>query len=507
MRKILHIFKQPIERLVIISILIFSAANQAAESASIGAGDSIEVNESLNVRSKPDFRRSANNIVNVLSSNQQLKVLSVTTLYPSGSKAYKVQLPDGSSGWVKHSNARRNQISLIGKIAEIGDQAPSTTDDPREQPRAGGAPVIDASFYTPRPEPNEPAPVTERSTPQSPAPMTEPAEVTTQDQNNTDKPCKGVIETQRSGLNLRSLKKNRDGTIRAKGDYLCSLPSHTNFCVTSKDYDPNLSQWVEVVIPSEDFGQLPFACQRTLRHHLNYDGSYSATLKTLKDYVSHEKEDDDTEAEPPCTDCNEDEVRRGRLSTTIDAVKEMITAEPTFKEDDRMRFSKSGYTFPIDPNSSGTRITSEFGWRSRPVGNTRRRQHHNGVDFGTQGKAHTVRAAKKGKVIAVKSGCKVGDRKCGGGLGNYIKVKHADGSIAYYGHLSRTGVRVGQILDAGQAIGRVGTTGSSTGTHLDWRVKYPTWKNGKIVGYEYLNPAHLLGELYSEYKFKYKRKY
>lgn len=63
--------------------------------------------------------------------------------------------------------------------------------------------------------------------------------------------------------------------------------------------------------------------------------------------------------------------------------------------------------------------------------------------------------------------------------GNYIKVRHNHNYITYYLHLSRfaKGMRPGVKVEQGQVIGYVGSTGYSTGPHLDYRVK----KNGRFV--------------------------
>ncbi len=59
-----------------------------------------------------------------------------------------------------------------------------------------------------------------------------------------------------------------------------------------------------------------------------------------------------------------------------------------------------------------------------------------------------------------------------GGYGRYIKIKHAQGIATSYGHLSRyaKGIKKGVKVKQGQAIGYVGSTGLSTGPHLDFRI-------------------------------------
>jgi hypothetical protein len=68
-----------------------------------------------------------------------------------------------------------------------------------------------------------------------------------------------------------------------------------------------------------------------------------------------------------------------------------------------------------------------------------------------------------------------------GGYGKLVRVKHAGGIVTYYAHLSRfaAGLRAGTRVDQNQVIGYVGSTGHSTGPHLDFRVE---------VGGKFVNP-------------------
>jgi murein DD-endopeptidase MepM/ murein hydrolase activator NlpD len=61
-----------------------------------------------------------------------------------------------------------------------------------------------------------------------------------------------------------------------------------------------------------------------------------------------------------------------------------------------------------------------------------------------------------------------------GGFGNYVEVRHGSTYTTCYGHLSRfgEGVRAGRRVEQGQVLGYVGSTGLSTGPHLDFRVKH-----------------------------------
>ena len=66
-----------------------------------------------------------------------------------------------------------------------------------------------------------------------------------------------------------------------------------------------------------------------------------------------------------------------------------------------------------------------------------------------------------------------------GGGGNYLKVKHNSVYTTSYMHLSRfaKGIAVGSHVQQGEVIGYVGSTGLSTGPHLDFRV----YKNGQAI--------------------------
>ncbi len=114
------------------------------------------------------------------------------------------------------------------------------------------------------------------------------------------------------------------------------------------------------------------------------------------------------------------------------------------------------------------RITSRFSYRRvHPIlGGVR---PHLGVDYG---------APTGTPVIAVATGTVVSAGRSGGS-GNMIRLRHTNGYETYYLHLSAFagGVRRGARVAQGQVIGRVGSTGLSTGPHLDYRMR----KDGVFV--------------------------
>lgn len=109
-----------------------------------------------------------------------------------------------------------------------------------------------------------------------------------------------------------------------------------------------------------------------------------------------------------------------------------------------------------DLRALGT-LTSGFGWRIHPITGTRK--FHDGVDF----------AAPCGRPVPVTAGGVVTRSGAAGGFGTYVEVKHGDGVSTGYAHLSARSVRVGDRVRAGDVIGRIGSTGHSTGCHLHYR--------------------------------------
>jgi len=108
------------------------------------------------------------------------------------------------------------------------------------------------------------------------------------------------------------------------------------------------------------------------------------------------------------------------------------------------------------------RVTSRFSTRRlHPVDNVYKA--HLGVDYG---------APTGSSVVAVANGVVVSAQFSGAG-GNMVRLKHAGGFETYYLHLSSfgAGVRAGARVSQGQLVGRVGSTGSATGPHLDYRLK------------------------------------
>lgn len=139
----------------------------------------------------------------------------------------------------------------------------------------------------------------------------------------------------------------------------------------------------------------------------------------------------------------------------------------------------SGVGYPL----SSIHVSSSFGRRLDPF--TGGWANHQGVDY---------RAARGTPVYAVAHGT-VTSARYNGGYGNEVRIKHPSGMITIYAHLQRSSVRAGQTVKRGQIIGRVGSTGRSTGAHLHFGLmsngRYINPNRLRMVGAEKLNKAQM----------------
>jgi murein DD-endopeptidase MepM/ murein hydrolase activator NlpD len=118
-------------------------------------------------------------------------------------------------------------------------------------------------------------------------------------------------------------------------------------------------------------------------------------------------------------------------------------------------------------------ISSSYGGRNDPFG--RGRAHHMGIDIDANG-GDPITAAAEGVVSF--SGVR-------SGYGNVVEIDHGNGYKTLYAHNSSNLVRAGDVVRAGQLIGKVGSTGRSTGSHLHFEVML----NGRQV-----NPRQYLAK-------------
>jgi murein DD-endopeptidase MepM/ murein hydrolase activator NlpD len=145
----------------------------------------------------------------------------------------------------------------------------------------------------------------------------------------------------------------------------------------------------------------------------------------------------------------EDELEN--LLEEVAAYKEELDATPDFRP-------------------ANGRVTSAFGWRASPF--NRRTTFHSGIDIGAPYGA-PVWAAASGRVVQARYQT---------GYGNYIIIDHGT-YTTHYAHLRKFLVSAGDVVEKGQRIGEVGSTGYSTGPHLHFEIH----RNG-----EPLNPLEMI---------------
>lgn len=172
-------------------------------------------------------------------------------------------------------------------------------------------------------------------------------------------------------------------------------------------------------------------------------------------------------------------IKRGIKGFTVDNIggndqaATQLSQEETYAlYDERLEDILLGVAFTPMGYPANYVVNSTFGYRGDPV-RRGRVEFHPGIDFkGRRGDA--VKSTADGIVII--AGWFQGYGKC-------VRIRHKNNLETLYGHLSRVNVKVGQMVNTGQVVGQVGSTGHSTGNHLHYEVR----KNGKPI-----NPRNFL---------------
>lgn len=187
-------------------------------------------------------------------------------------------------------------------------------------------------------------------------------------------------------------------------------------------------------------------------------------LETLKSDVEREKEH---VASVMAQRENELAQIKANLSDAMDEA-ELIAAEVQAQEEviaeiirimaeneDKGEAYTGGYVWPVP---SSTRVTSDFGPRTSPTAGAS--SNHKGIDIGASTGSDIV-AVAPGKVII---------SRYSSSAGYYISIDHGGGLCTVYMHCSKLLVDVGDVVQGGEVIAKVGSTGISTGPHLHFGV-------------------------------------
>jgi murein DD-endopeptidase MepM/ murein hydrolase activator NlpD len=117
-----------------------------------------------------------------------------------------------------------------------------------------------------------------------------------------------------------------------------------------------------------------------------------------------------------------------------------------------------------------------LGYYIRPIVGGRKSQGihgHNGVDLAAPA-GTIIRASAGGKVIS-----SISNGSWNGGYGNYIIISHDNGTQTLYAHIQKSFVSVGDVVEQGEMIAKIGMTGRTTGPHVHFEIrsKGNTYKN------------------------------
>jgi murein DD-endopeptidase MepM/ murein hydrolase activator NlpD len=124
------------------------------------------------------------------------------------------------------------------------------------------------------------------------------------------------------------------------------------------------------------------------------------------------------------------------------------------------RFNRTLVAVPVrKPIAGEADLSSGFGVRMDPF--LRSPAMHSGLDF----------RSSTGDAVRVTANGRVESAGWNGGYGKMIEIDHGNGFSTRYAHLSEIEVKVGQSVKSGQVIGRVGSTGRSTGPHLHYETR------------------------------------
>lgn len=150
--------------------------------------------------------------------------------------------------------------------------------------------------------------------------------------------------------------------------------------------------------------------------------------------------------------------------------------------------------YPIDGGQGkGWKVTSTMGNRIHPV--TKKPKHHNGTDIWSSQEPCWIEAPYDGTVVEAKK-----SSAAGGGFGNFVRLLHKINGEFYtttFAHMQDGSLKVkkGQKIEAGTPIGKMGSTGMSTGKHLHWELqkgKTYTWND---TGKNYIEPISFFNAL------------
>jgi murein DD-endopeptidase MepM/ murein hydrolase activator NlpD len=143
------------------------------------------------------------------------------------------------------------------------------------------------------------------------------------------------------------------------------------------------------------------------------------------------------------------------MSRILDDRSDKLGVLDSFLMDDRLARKTIPTTMPVTMGY----FSSNYGYRIDPI--TGRNSFHTGVDL----------IAPTGTPVVSAAGGVVSTVAYVAEYGNIVEIDHDNGLTTRYAHLSRSQVKVGDVVMKGQVVAQVGTTGRTTGPHLHFEVR------------------------------------
>lgn len=255
----------------------------------------------------------------------------------------------------------------------------------------------------------------------------------------------------------KNISTNKDGIrtyIVQKGDNLSKIADRFNISVNTIKWENNIGN---IIKPGQE---LAILTQTGIRHKVKKGDTLSKIAQL------YEVEIADIAADTKLSIGEKIFIPGGSKRNQIPSSKKAIGTYSSKNLKSTKKVESGYYIRPLQ----GGRLTSKYGPRGG--------RYHYGLDFGAP-RGTALVASAGGTVIKTITGCREGNSRCGGGYGNYVVIKHGNGTKTLYAHMQKVNVSYGQKLAQGEKIGTIGNTGRSTGPHTHFEIEQIS--NGKKI--------------------------
>ena len=253
-------------------------------------------------------------------------------------------------------------------------------------------------------------------------------------------------------LQAEEVRQYRGGEIIihsvAEGETVSSIAQRYGLQMTTVMWENNLTETSKIK-PGQELKILPLD---GIRHKVSRGetivsigkkyGLEGSEIQVMVDYPFNEFLNDETF-----------DLATGQYLVVPDGVKASVTSTT----------GRVARQIQITPDAGSVTATGNFVWPATGRITQGYRFYHKAIDIANKG-GSTILAADSGTVIGA-------GWLDGYGYGNRIIIDHGNGYVTLYAHLSTVQVKAGQKVNRGDLIGRMGSTGRSTGTHLHFEIR------------------------------------